>query len=204
MQVKKEGGVKGILKFFSENPTLIVTLVLAVITLFYLIETRLIRKVAEKSFSFENSPIIFLEDIDFIQSLNDSKKEIEVTAVFKIKNAGKIQANDLKATYTFSAGTLKKEGKIEAPYLFPDQRVQYTTKILGWSLNEKNFAMAKEAQKKKITLVIPPEVTPPIFLDLNLRYIDQDKEEQNIPYRIKYTFHNNIWNFVIEEDKKKG
>lgn len=196
--------MKGLFKFFSENSALVLfiaTLALAVITYFYLRETRLIRKTSEKSFLIETSPKVFLADIKFERQLNPSKMQIEVIAFFDIKNAGKTEAKNFIAMYIFSSGRARIEGKIEAPYLFPNQGVQYQTKMFVMSLSKKNFATALKSTTMKTPLIIPEKITPPIFLDLNLRYVDQEEIEQNIPYKIKYAFHNNKWNFVIEEEK---
>lgn len=178
--------------------TALATIALAFITFLYLNETKKMRAIAQRSFQADLSPKVFLENIKFIPNLNDPKKEIEVTAVFIIKNAGKTQANNFIAKYTFSADRLKIEGEIKVPYLFPNQGVQYPTKIFGLSLNDANFAVAKEAQVEKKVLIMPEAIAPPIFLNLSLSYIDHEGKEQNIPYKIKYTFHNNIWNFITE------
>lgn len=195
--------MKGILDFFSNNSAFVLfiaTFVLAVITYFYLRETTRIRKTSEKSFTIETSPKVFLENIEFIPKLNNSTKEIEVTAVLRIKNTGKTEADKFKAKYVFSMGELRKEKEIEAPYLYPSQGVQYQTKVLGLSLNEENFSVAKQAQEEKKALIVPENIAPPIFLNLDLTYIDQEGEEHNIPYKAKYTLYNNSWNFITEDD----
>jgi len=191
-----------LLKSISEYSSLllfIATLILAVITYFYLRETKLIRKVAESSFRIETSPKVFLENITCVTKLNLSKKEIEVTAVFQIKNVGKTEAKDFVAEYTLSSGKMKMEDKIgPIPYLFPSQGVHYETKMLGVGLNEKNLAVAKESIDTKKALVVPKDFGQPIFLDLNLRYLDHEGKEQNLPYKCKYTFHTNSWVFIVE------
>ena len=97
-------------------------------------------------------------------------------------------------------GDLRMEKEIEAPYLYPSQGVQYQTKVLGLSLNEENFSVAKRAQEEKKALIVSENIAPPIFLNLDLTYIDQEGEEHNIPYKAKYTLHNNSWNFLTEDD----
>jgi hypothetical protein len=195
--------MKGILDFFSNNSAFflfIATFALAVITYFYLRETTRIRKTSEKFFTIETSPKVFLENIEFIPKLNDSTRGIEVTAVLRIKNTGKTEADKFKAKYVFSMGDLRMEKEIEAPYLYPSQGVQYQTKVLSLSLNEENFSVAKRAQEEKKALIVSENIAPPIFLNLDLTYIDQEGEEHNIPYKAKYTLHNNSWNFLTEDD----
>jgi hypothetical protein len=70
--------------------------------------------------------------------------------------------------------------------------------MFGLTLNEKNFAVVKEAKESEKPIVVPENIAPPIFLDLNLQYRDLEGSDHNIPYRIKYVFYNNSWSFVIE------
>jgi len=190
-----------LLKSISEYSSLllfIATLILAVITYFYLRETKLIREVAERTFRIETSPKVFLGNITCVTKLNVPKKEIEVTAVFQIKNVGKTEARNFQAVYTLSSGKMKKEDKIgPIPYLFPSQGVRYSTKMLSVRLNDKNFAIAKEAMDTKKPLVVPKDFGQPIFLDLNLRYLDHEGKEQNLPYKCEYVFPNS-WVFIVE------
>ena len=210
--LKKERVVKRTFKFLSENSSLVVaiatvvltiaTLVLAVITALYLNETKLMRKIAYKSFLAEVSPKVFLEIPESILRLNSSKKAIEVTAIFKIKNVGKTEARDLIAMYTLSSGNAKIEGKIgPAPPLFPEQTFPHKTKMLTLNLNEENFVVVREAMKTKKRLIVPKDFAPPIFLDFNLRYFDQEGNEQSTPYRYKYKyiFYTNTWVFADEQ-----
>lgn len=194
--------MKRLFKFLSENSSsvlAIATLALVVITGLYLSETRLMRKIAYKSFLAEVSPKVFLETPTSVIRLNSPKKEIEVTAVFNIKNVGKTEAKNFVATYTISSGKEQNEGKIgPVPYLFPTQSVPYETKMLRVRLNEEQLAVAKEAMDMKKTLIVPKGFAPPIFLDFNLRYLDQEGKEQNLPYRYKYIFHTNAWVSVTE------
>ncbi len=193
-----------LLKFLSENSALVLaiaTLALVFITFFYLRETRLIRKIANKTFRIETAPKVFLENIKSLPRLNEQKREIEVTAVFKIKNVGKTEAKNFVGNYSLSSGKGKIEGKIgPVTYLFPTQGVQYETKMLGVSLNEQNFAIAKEALEKKKPLIVPEDFGSPIYLDLNLKYIDHEGKEQSLPYKLNYLFHANAWVFIVEEE----
>jgi len=189
-----------LLKSLSEHYLGIATIALAVITFFYLIETRSIRRIADKSFQIETSPKVFLARIDSKPALNTAKKEIEVKAVFKIMNVGKTEAKSFIGTYTLAHKNVKVEGQIgPLPYLFPTQVVHYDTKMLGVMLNEKNFSVAKEAMDQKKPLIVPKDFAPPISLDLNLRYFDQEGKEQNLPYRLKYLFHSNAWVYLTDK-----
>ncbi len=196
--------MKTLLKFLSENSEFvltIVTLALVIITFIYLRETRLMRKIADKTFKTETAPKVFLENIKSFPQLNEKKREIEVTAVFKIKNVGKTEAKNFVGDYSLSSGKGKIEGKIgPVTYLFPTQGYQYETKMLGVSLNKQNFAIAKEALEKKKPLIVPEDFGTPIYLDLNLKYIDHEGKEQNLPYKLKYIFHANAWIFIVEEN----
>ncbi len=193
--------MKEVTKFsrFSSFLLLIVTLVLAIITFFYLQETRKIRKVAEESLAIENSPQVFLENIEFEPHLNKSNRNIEIIAIFKIKNAGKTKATEFEASYTFSVGNLNQTDNTEMPFLFPTQGIQFRTKMINVSLNEADFDIVSEAAEKKLILQVSKELVPLVHLDLNLKYIDHLGVEKNIPYKISYTFHSNSWGFVTKE-----
>ncbi len=196
------GLLKALLGFLSESSSLVLaiaTLVLVIITFFYLRETRLIRKVADKSFRVETSPKVFLESILCTPHLNYAEKKIEVRATLKIKNVGKTEAKNFVAVYTLSSGRMKMEDKIgPIPYLFPSQGVVYQTKMLDVALNDQQLAVAKEAMDTKKALIVPENFAPPIFLGLSLRYLDHEGKEQNLPYKCKYIFHTNSWVFIIE------
>ena len=182
-----------------EVALVIVTFALAVITFFYLRETRQIRKTAERSFITETSPKVFLENITSVPRLNQPKKEIEVTAVFLIKNVGRTEAKNFVAEYTLSSGNMKIGGKIgPVPYIFPSQGVRYETKMLGLGLNDQQLAMAQEAMATQKSFIIPVSTVPPILLDLTISYLDQQGEEQRLPYKCQYTLHNNAWVFVTD------
>jgi len=193
-----------ILKWFTNNSSFIlvlVTLALAIITFYYLLETKRIRIVAEKSLKVEMLPQVFLENIESYPRLDEQKKEISVTAVFIIKNVGKTEAKNFVGKYKLSSGSANIEGKIgPVSYLFPTQGVRYETKVLSVTLNEKNFAVAKDALESKKPLIIPKDFGQPIYLNLSLNYLDVNGETIELPYRLKYLFHSNAWIHILEEE----
>lgn len=171
-----------------------VTFVLVVLTGFYLHETRQIRKTAEKAFMVETAPKVFLENIKSVPGLNESIKQIEITAVFQIVNVGKTEAKNFSVDYTLSSGKIRIEDKAgPIPYLFPSQRVNYQTKVLGVGLNDEQVAAAKESILMQKPYILPMRPATPIILDLTLSYLDQQEQEQKLSCKLEYIIQNNTW-----------
>ncbi len=192
------------LKNLTEYSSLIlaiITLVLVLITACYLLETRQIRKIAEKSLTLEFSPDVFLEDMQFLSRLDEGKKSIVITAVLKVKNIGKAEAKDfeLNINTAMGEGSIKKKvGPF--PHLLPTQLAPIAEKIFELTLNDTNFPIVKRAIEEKKALIIPEKMVPPIFINLNIKYFDQNAKEHNRDYKIKYTFHNNTWTYILDDN----
>lgn len=192
-----------ILIFFIENSTLIlaiITLLLAFFTALYLKETKKIRKIAEKSLSLEISPKVFLENVEFKPILKNEPKGIDITATFRVKNVGITEAKQFSASYAFKAGNLEKSDKVEAPYIFQTQVVQFGTRFLTIALNDENFEIAKESLETKTAVRISPDIVPLVYLNITLKYLDHNEKEQTTLYKIEYTFHTNSWKFLSESN----
>lgn len=178
------------------------TISLAVVTLFYLIETRSIRKIAEKSYLTDSAPKVYLEKIEFEPKLNESSKQIEIFATLRIKNGGSTEVENFIAYYSFAQANTNIQNTIgPVPFLFPNQGVQYNTKMFVLSLNQTNYDIAKNAKDTNKSLIIPKNITETLFLEIKLNFTDKEGKQHSIPYFIEYHFYNNSWGFIIKEDQ---
>jgi len=147
------------LKWFQQNHSLVLTfatVVLAFITFFYLLETKSIRRIAERTFLIDTNPKVFLQEITPKPRLNESIKSIEVSLIFKIKNAGKTEARDVAVDYQIQSEetneqktkTTTIEGTVgPLQYLFPSQEHVEGTKMVTVKLGDNNFKVVKEAMQ---------------------------------------------------------
>lgn len=172
----------------------IANVALVIATLFYLWETRQIRKITEKSFLVENSPKVFLENVVSVPNLNQSAKQIDIAPLFQIVNVGKTEAKNFCINYTLSSGKLKLEDKADPiPSLYPGQHINYTTKLIWVALNDEQVAVPKASILAKTPYTIPVSSPTPIIFDLTLSYLDQQMQEQKSSWKLEYIIQANYW-----------
>jgi len=189
--------MKRFLEILRNNSSFVLalaTIVLAIITFCYLLETRSLRKVAEQSFLINTSPKVFLKTISSTLQLNERMKVIVVTSVLKIVNTGKTEAKDLKGDYTISIGNAEiKEKFVPVEYLFPDQSATIKTKKFNIRLNEEQFGIAKKAEELGKLSSGSLKSANPIYFRLNLSYLNQIGERISYTFKYKYLFQSNQW-----------
>jgi len=185
------------MKFWtSSNVVSMATLALAIITFFYLRETSKIRRISEKALQLDLEPKIFIENISSEVKPDYNKNSLEVSAIIKIKNAGKIEGIQFQAPYTLSSGNIKIEGVIgPVPYLFTTQGITYQTKFMSIDISKENMEIVKQSLQVKKPLIVPENFVPPVSLDISLNYLDKQNKEYKIPYSWTYLFHKNEWIF---------
>lgn len=191
------------IKWFQENHSLVLTfatVALAIITLFYLLETRSIRRITERTFLLDTNPKVFLQEIIPKARLNEAAKSIEVSLIFKIKNAGKTEAMEVAVDYQIQSKetdnqkskTVTIDGTVgPVQYLFPSQEFVQETKMVVVKLSDTNFEVVKEAMQQKKPIIVPKDLYPPISCNLQLSYLDQSGGKVSYPYNYEYLFHEN-------------
>ena len=185
------------LKNYSTLVVALATVILAIITYFYLVETRSLRKIAEQSFIHDTSPKVFINGIISTRKLNVARRRIEVTSVFKITNIGKTEAKDLTGHWTISSGKSQFEdnfGPIQ--YFFPGQETNYKTKMLTVGLNKKQFEAAKKAIESK--LKYSDKLPTKIYFKIKLSYLNQIGKQISYTFNYEYLFHNNEWVYAAK------
>ncbi len=191
-----------ILKWFQENHAFILTcatIVLVIITFFYLIETRSIRKIAERTFLADTNPKVFIQEIIPKPRFKEESKSIEVSLIFKIKNAGKTEATDVAVDYYIRSEDVNNHtgkktisgtvGPIQ--YLFPAQEFLQETKMLVVTLNANQVDIVKQSIEQKKPLIIKKDTYPSLVCNLELSYLDQSVKRITYPYDYEYLFHEN-------------
>ena len=196
---------------WSKNPTLfasivtsIATLVLAIITIFYLGETKKIREIADKAFQVDVSPKVFISNIVTRQLLNTQEKRLQIAAICEITNVGKTEAKNMEISYTILVGEkFQVPGTIEkAPYIFPTQTISFTTHSVGIKLNEGQVELAKNQLEKDKKITFPQNFDEKINLKIKINYFDHNNKEQSVSYLCDYRWDSTDWGIRIPTEIK--
>lgn len=168
--------------------------ILAIITFFYLKETKKIRQVYEKAFDYEHSPKVFLHDVNSKVQLDEQKKSLVYLTTLKFKNAGKSSALNFEYKYSFVSGSLKKEEKFEQlAYLHPEQGIRIEATFLGVRLDDDSYNIVKKLLNEGKPIVIATPQLPSVFLNVTLRYLDQNNNQIEHKYTLEHLPNKNIW-----------
>ena len=140
---------------FSTLIVAIATVALAVITFFYLRETRLHRVSTQEAISIDTSPKVFISAMKPHFTPNLEKNSIDLRTPITIKNSGKTEAKNLNLSYTVKRGQQELKGTPNPwQYLFPGQECVCNTKFLEISIKPEDVPRAKEAIESKKNLTI--------------------------------------------------
>jgi len=178
-----------------EYISVLTTIALAIITYFYLVETKKIRKEYEKSFYYETSPKAFLEDVITTFKLNETKRTLDFFTTLYFRNTGKTEAFNFQHEYLFTSGNKSMKGEFgPMPYLHPGRGIKTATKLLGLDVKDENlFNLLKKDLKEKKPISINKPNFPPIILEVNVKYLDQNKKTIEYHYNFEYQLETNIW-----------
>lgn len=102
------------------------------------------RQATEKAISIDISPKVFVKTVNSTVKPNFKAETLEITAHITIKNSGKTEAKDIKLAWVLSHDKHKLEDEIgPIQYLFTDQALTYSTKILSLHVSSENLAVVK-------------------------------------------------------------
>ena len=178
--------------------TALATIVLALLTYFYMREARGQRRAAqrsitlmEKSIDFETSPKPYIKDIETIWQVSKSKENtLEGKTSIKLANCGRIEATNIKLHKVLSKGTLKDDTTISAmEYLYPGQEPILTIGGLEISCSPEVILALKEGKG----LTIPKERQEPISLTIDLTFDDDNGNVHPVPYKFEYNYRLHKW-----------
>jgi hypothetical protein len=197
-------------KLLSENPSLvtavittITTVVLVIITWRYLKETKRMRLIAYRSLQVDASPKVFLSTIRSAYDTNPAERQLIIEPTCYIRNVGKTEAKRIVASYKilFDDETQSEKTIKPAPHIFPTQTVSFTPGKLRIVLDEQLIAQASEtiAQKKKV--LFPSNFRPKVLMNLTIKYLDHNEEEQKISYLAEYLWDEGSWGMTIAEEE---
>ena len=193
-----------LINWISNNSSFILaitTVVLAIITFFYLRETKLIRLVTEKSFKMEISPQVFVKNITSTTHLDSDRSRINVTPFIEVKNSGKTAAKNMNIPYKITVGSVQMTDTLGIiSFLYPDQIIRIQMKGFHIGLKKSDLEIVKRAVKEKLKLQVPDNFVADTPMNLEISYDDNDGNRETIPYVFKYVFRNNSW--VIAPKKK--
>lgn len=187
----------------SAMVTTIATVVLALLTFFYLRETRKQRVLTEKVVWVQTAPKVFIKNIESRVNPDYDTNELVVHSIIIFTNCGKTEAKNLFWSYTIKQGEqeLVKEDKRQAPYVYPEQNYGTAMPDFRIKRSEEDMEIIRKAQSLKKSITISPSVLRPIILNIEFGYEDSDgKRIQSHQEQYKYLLHMGQWVIPITEE----
>ncbi|MGA2534215.1 MAG: hypothetical protein ABSG19_14405 [Candidatus Aminicenantales bacterium] len=177
----------------------IATLGLAIITYFYLRETKKMRDVASDSLRIDAAPKIFIQSINTHRDFDKQAKKLFVNATIRINNVGKTEAKNIKIFYEIKiGGSLQIPRQVDtAPHIFPSQSVTFKTLPVFFELNDKDLQIAGEHLEKKEKMLFPPAPRPAFLLLIKIEYIGYKDEPAAVSYLCEYDWECGDWAMSI-------
>lgn len=189
-----------IIVFLEKHQSLITalcTVVLAMITWRYMLETKKMRKIAADSFQAETAPIVFLEFPAPIRKLDLQTRQFMIIPKGIVKNAGKSTATNLDIEYCLRKGSTRLSKKLlTAPYIYPTQQFILSPEAIAATLSDAVFADMKKIYDEKSEPVLRKDFAEQWFFDATLKYVDPKKNEQIRLYTFVYHWDQNSWGIV--------
>jgi len=197
-------------KLLRENPSLVTAVVstitmvvLAFITWRYLKETKRMRQIAYESLQVDASPKVFLSTMKTAYDTNPSERQLIIEPTCVVKNVGKTEAKRIVISYkVLFDDEIKFEKTIKpAPHLFPTQELSLKAGKLRIRLDEQLIAQASEtiAQKKKV--LFPSNFRPKVSMNLSIKYLDHNEEEQLTSCLAEYLWDDGSWGMMVAEEE---
>jgi len=179
---------------------MVATVALAIITYWYLTETKEQRLLTEKSVLIDIAPKVFFEGIKGIRQIDEQSDIFKIGVELAVKNCGKTEAINVKFPFVVSSGEKKISEGTKGPfqYIFPSQVIRYGVSFVNTDLTDTLTEAQIELAKKAIKSQKPVhfgEKSPPIQIDITIEYEDIEGKKISTPYSLKYSWHKNMWFF---------
>ena len=163
------------------------------ITFFYLLETRELRKLGERSFLFENKPKVYIEPIKIGWSLDENRDALQSTNIIRVKNVGKTEALNLRVIYRFITRGVSEDFKtINIVKLYSDQSFRFDHKF-GVNIEHSVYEKIKKAKEVKQEISFKEGFIPQINLEISLKFLDFDDNEYEEEFNFVYDAVLNEW-----------
>lgn len=179
--------------------------VLAVITYYYMRETKAMRNIADLAFQLDVSPKVFISDMSPDIKLNSAEKKIEIATQCELKNVGKTEAKKIQASYLLSVDSVVAEQKSFkscakskiAPSIFPSQAVSFRTEKIFVVLKEEYFEAARNQYDKEKRITFASETMPHIGLEVRIEFLDHNNSKQGVSYLCTYKWDSITWGMEV-------
>lgn len=176
----------------------ITSIILAVITLGYLLETRKQRLLFEKIVTVDTKPKVFIKTIDTIAKGDKEKNQLVINSKILLTNCGKVEARNIVLSFVIYYGDEIKKQETAGPfqYLFPEQTVAFSLPDLRFDMKPEHMQFIEKAAEPGKILRIPKSfIEKPILLNIELDYEDIDGQQINLPFEYNYILPMNSWVF---------
>ena len=168
------------------------------ITFFYLLETRELRKLGERSFLFENKPKVYIEPIKISWSLVEKRDALQSANIIRVKNVGKTEALKLRVSYRFTTEGVSEDARtINIEKLYSDQSIRFDHKF-GVNIEHSVYEILKKAKEAKQEISFKEGFISRINLEISLNFLDFDENEYEEEFKFIYDAVLNEW--VIPRD----
>ncbi|MGB9004938.1 MAG: hypothetical protein WCB96_04360 [Candidatus Aminicenantales bacterium] len=184
--------------------TVISYVALAIITFFYMKETRRIREIAVEDLKIGASPQVFVSNIGTFQTLDEEKKKIAIQAIIQITNTGRTEATNVIIKYKLLIAEhiqIPWESQ-EAPYIFPNQSLLFNSLSYAIDLNEEDTKSAKSQLENNKKISFRPETKPKYEMEIKIEYFGYQKEKKILSWLCDYRWDGINWGMrILKEDK---
>lgn len=166
---------------------------LVLITLFYLIETRKLRKLAERSFSFENKPKVYIQSIKASWSIDAQREALKASNLIKVTNVGKTEALDLQIFPKLTSGDLTQQpDPFIIEKLYSGQGIIFE-QVFKVNVTNDVYVKIKDAVKSGESITFKKEFLPRIDLEIRLEFKDFDENNYREEFHFAYEVERNEW-----------
>ena len=183
---------------YSTGIVAIATVVLAIITTLYLLETKKTRSILEDSLTFErnkfkieNQPILYVKEIHtFYDFSKGTNSEFEIKPNAKIVNKERTPADNLRIQHRiYEQGSIKPNFIHLDKYvkIYPEQNIFMFNEILS-EIGSKEVVRLQNEYKSTNKFSSSPQIPNPIYWEILIEFIDIYEQEHIEKFRYKYNY----------------
>jgi hypothetical protein len=195
------------LKWLQENHSLVLTfatVALAIITLFYLVETRKQRLLLEKTVAVDTEPKVFIKTVETVAKPDFENSKIIIHTKLVLSNCGKVEARSIRWSYEISQGNqVLKQGTFGPfQYLYPGQTATASIENLRFPFPPEEMEIVKKAVELDKPIIVAGDLQKPVLLNIELVYEGTGGQLVTVPYKYRYIFPMNAWVFPSQKEQE--
>jgi len=192
------------LTWLQQNHSLVLTsatIVLVIITLFYLVETRRQRLLLERTVAVDTHPKVFIKTVETEAKPDFKNSRIIIHTKLVLNNCGKTEALNIRWSYVVSEGSQEKKKGTFGPfqYLYPGQTATAGIENLRFTISQDEMEIVKKAVELNRPIKVSGNLQKPVLLDIELVYENVDGQVVKVPYKYRYLFPMNAWVFPSQK-----